>query len=365
MFSAGTLLASDVAGQCFSTSLWRTSWWPSSPSQVANQRMNEEALFKKFFSPRPDDLGDHGLLGGGLGALQALQVPPDLLHHLLQLHDPRPLRGAAQVLINETHFCLIFLHHFSGPSPSLYLWPVHPTGEANGQTRDSWWIIADYLIIPSCLSDSYFPRVWENTRHSSEGELLWLFSLSLTILRFILTAWLLSLVPSVPNLFIFTTTGETQAQECVSDFSEWNSVAKKGYFSAVFLVIFVIPLVSSVELNITSVTDHSRIDPSTIRKPHLCLPIFLFNLKHMMLDDFTHINIFYAKVWCHWPRSMESAILQSNINDSEIDGIHIFEHFDVTQVLYAYLWHHSWKTWYLLEINFLWEICWCISCPLI
>ena len=38
--------------------------------------------------------------------------------------------------------------------------------------------------------------------------------LSLTILRFILTAWLLSLVPSVPNLFIFTTTGEPQAQEC-------------------------------------------------------------------------------------------------------------------------------------------------------
>ena len=55
--------------------------------------MNEEALFKKFFSPRPDDLGDHGLLGGGLGALQALQVPPDLLHHLLQLHDPRPRPG--------------------------------------------------------------------------------------------------------------------------------------------------------------------------------------------------------------------------------------------------------------------------------
>ena len=76
--------------------------------------MNEEALFKKFFSPRPDDLGDHGLLGGGLGALQALQVPPDLLHHLLQLHDPRPLRGAAQVLINETYFCLIFFIIFQG-----------------------------------------------------------------------------------------------------------------------------------------------------------------------------------------------------------------------------------------------------------
>ena len=74
--------------------------------------MNEEALIKKFFSPRPDDLGDHGLLGGGLGALQALQVPPDLLHHLLQLHDPRPLRGAAQVLIND--FFLFFFIIFQG-----------------------------------------------------------------------------------------------------------------------------------------------------------------------------------------------------------------------------------------------------------
>ena len=56
----------------------------------------------------------------------------------------------------------------------------------------------------------------------------------------------MALVPSVPNLFIFTTTGVGQAQECVSDFREWNSTAKKGYFSAVFLVIFVIPLVSAV-----------------------------------------------------------------------------------------------------------------------
>ena len=74
--------------------------------------MNEEALSKSFFSlsHRPDDLGDHGLLGCGLGALQALQVPPDLLHHLIQLHDPRPLRGAAQV---GSHHLNITLSYFS------------------------------------------------------------------------------------------------------------------------------------------------------------------------------------------------------------------------------------------------------------
>ena len=80
-------------------------------------------------------------------------------------------------------------------------------------------------------------------RHSSK-DAFDMITLSVSICRFILTAWLLSLVPSVPNLFIFTTTGEAQAQECVSDFSEWNSVAKKGYFTGVFLIIFVIPLVS-------------------------------------------------------------------------------------------------------------------------
>ena len=83
-------------------------------------------------------------------------------------------------------------------------------------------------------------------RHSSEDALLFC-DYSESLCRFILTAWLLSLVPSVPNLFTFTTTGEVGAQECVSDFSEWNSVAKKGYFTAVFLVIFVIPLVSFLE----------------------------------------------------------------------------------------------------------------------
>ena len=104
MFYTETLLASDGAGRCFSTSLWRTSSWPSSPSQVCQLGNEWSSLEGVFSSLRPDDLGDHGLLGGRLGALQALQVPPDLLHHLLQLHDPRTLRGAAQVRV----ICLVF-----------------------------------------------------------------------------------------------------------------------------------------------------------------------------------------------------------------------------------------------------------------
>ena len=72
--------------------------------------------------------------------------------------------------------------------------------------------------------------------------------------RFILTAWLLSLVPSVPNLFIFTTEYSKQGnEECVSDFSAWNTTLKKGYFSLVFLVIFVIPLVNMITDRIEAV----------------------------------------------------------------------------------------------------------------
>ena len=120
-----------------------------------------------------------------------------------------------------------------------------------------------------------------------------------TVVRFILTAWLLSLVPSVPNLFIFTTTGEPQAQECVSDFSEWNSVAKKGYFSAVFLVIFVIPLVSSVELNNLSPISHGSFENWSInhqKTASLCTYLSIES-KHIIMDHITHINIFYAKVY--------------------------------------------------------------------
>ena len=81
--------------------------------------------------------------------------------------------------------------------------------------------------------------------------------------RFIVTAWILSLVPSVPNLFIFNittlkktaqtqnATGEVHnlldyRQECVSDFAVFPSeTVTKGYMISVFLVIFVIPLVST------------------------------------------------------------------------------------------------------------------------
>ena len=57
-----------------------------------------------------------------------------------------------------------------------------------------------------------------------------------------MTAWLTALAPSVPNLFIFTTTQGAE-QECVSDFNQWNETVKKIYFTSVFLIIFVIPLV--------------------------------------------------------------------------------------------------------------------------
>ena len=51
---------------------------------ISDHGMNgaQSSLEDVFLFLRPDDLGDNGLLGGRLGALQALQVPPDLLHHL-------------------------------------------------------------------------------------------------------------------------------------------------------------------------------------------------------------------------------------------------------------------------------------------
>ena len=91
------------------------------------------------------------------------------------------------------------------------------------------------------------------------------FLFNIKIFRFIVTAWILSLVPSVPNLFIFniTTLKKTVStqnttddelhnlldyqtrQECVSDFAVFPSeTVTKGYMISVFLVIFVIPLVS-------------------------------------------------------------------------------------------------------------------------
>ena len=62
--------------------------------------------------------------------------------------------------------------------------------------------------------------------------------------RFILTAWMLALLPTVPNIFIFETTQSGQKQaECVSNFEGWDTTVKKVYFTLVFLLIFVIPLV--------------------------------------------------------------------------------------------------------------------------
>jgi len=62
-----------------------------------------------------------------------------------------------------------------------------------------------------------------------------------------LLAWLAALVPSLPNLFIFKVE-DMEKQECVSDFSGWSEASKKGYFSAVSLVIFAAPLLIMVIL---------------------------------------------------------------------------------------------------------------------
>ena len=65
-------------------------------------------------------------------------------------------------------------------------------------------------------------------------------------------AWLTSLLPSIPCLFIFQTSVKSVEnssldkimfqEECVSSFSGWSKHMKKAYFTAVFMVIFVIPL---------------------------------------------------------------------------------------------------------------------------
>ena len=65
-------------------------------------------------------------------------------------------------------------------------------------------------------------------------------------------AWLTSLLPSLPCLFIFEISLKMIAEgppdetifreECVSNFSGWSKTMKKSYFTGIFLVIFVIPL---------------------------------------------------------------------------------------------------------------------------
>ena len=78
------------------------------------------------------------------------------------------------------------------------------------------------------------------------GELLYrIYYLVYPNIRFIISAWFLALVPSVPNLFFFKTKPLEDREECVNDFVglKIDGLIKKGYFIIVFLVIFVIPLV--------------------------------------------------------------------------------------------------------------------------
>ena len=59
------------------------------------------------------------------------------------------------------------------------------------------------------------------------------------------------MIPSVPCFFIFEITLKKMTEEeepnvweeCTSNFSGWPKSLKKAYFTAVFLIIFVIPLV--------------------------------------------------------------------------------------------------------------------------
>ena len=69
-------------------------------------------------------------------------------------------------------------------------------------------------------------------------------------------AWLISLLPSLPSITIFTVElrqsqldGSLQP-ECVSDFTGWPSIWHKMYFSGVAIIIFVIPLVVFISLYI-------------------------------------------------------------------------------------------------------------------
>ena len=74
-------------------------------------------------------------------------------------------------------------------------------------------------------------------------------------------AWLISLLPSLPCINIFTVklrqsqvNGNLQP-ECVSDFTGWPSIWRKMYFSGVAVIIFVIPLVVFISLYIHIVSE--------------------------------------------------------------------------------------------------------------
>jgi hypothetical protein len=74
--------------------------------------------------------------------------------------------------------------------------------------------------------------------------------------QLVAAAWLISLIPSLPSITIFTVElrkspldGNMQS-ECVSDFTGWPSIWHKMYFSGVAIIIFIIPLVVFISLYI-------------------------------------------------------------------------------------------------------------------
>jgi hypothetical protein len=79
------------------------------------------------------------------------------------------------------------------------------------------------------------------------------FLVKITTSRLISAAWMTSLLPSTPCFFIFEITLKEMTshsllgdlivlEECTSNFRGWSLSLKKAYFTAVFLIIFVIPL---------------------------------------------------------------------------------------------------------------------------
>ena len=72
--------------------------------------------------------------------------------------------------------------------------------------------------------------------------------------KLLASAWLFSLVPSLPCLMIFKVElrhshlVSFQQPECVSDFTNWTALWRKLYFSGVAVIIFAIPLLLFIVL---------------------------------------------------------------------------------------------------------------------
>ena len=62
------------------------------------------------------------------------------------------------------------------------------------------------------------------------------------------SAWLFSLLPSLPCLFIFKVELRDSQPQCVSDFTYWPTFWRKLYFSGVATFIFAIPLLLFIGL---------------------------------------------------------------------------------------------------------------------